>query len=137
MTREQATVIADAINRLRPRWTTDELMTVMGDPRIRERRNMRDVASALAWLALDVGTQSPARLFAPGQWWQNAKAVEHIGPVAPVYRYPAHDDCHECGGPKTAHPLRTCPGYVEPVRTPVPAPAELKSALTPATKETA
>lgn len=129
LTREQATVIADAIHRLRPRWTTDELMTVLGDTRIRDHRNMRDTASALAWLALDVSTQAPTRLFAPGQWWRNATAEDHVGPVAPVYRPLAHDDCHECGMPPTAHPTRLCPGYVEPVRKQAPMPEAIRDEI--------
>lgn len=96
-------MIADAIHRLRPRWTTDELMAVLADSRIREHRNMRDTASALAWLALDVTTQSPARLLAPGQWWRNATAEEHAGPRAPEYRRIDGTECVECGLPKLGH----------------------------------
>lgn len=131
LTREQATEIADAIHRLRSRWTTDDLIAVMLDPRIRDHRNMRDTASALAWLALDIRTQSPARLFAPGQWWNNAKENPDEQ-TAPYYRPLAWDDCHDCGRAKAAHPTRDC-AYTKPSRADMPddARAAIRAALTP------
>jgi len=118
LTREQATVIADAINRLRPAWTHDELMAAMGDSRIKDRRTPRDVAAALAWMALDIGTAKPSRLAAPGQWWATADWKQADGPVPPNFRPLEHDDCHDCGRSKTAHPIGGCT-YTAPPRGPV------------------
>ncbi len=60
--------LAAAINTLRPDWPRTSLKTF-----IRTRLNdrpLRDVTIALAWIAADPDTDTPARVLEAGPWWQ-------------------------------------------------------------------
>ena len=95
--RDDAERIADAITALRGTWNRAQLLGVMVDPRIRERRQPRDVAAALAWLALDPNTRQPTRALEAGPWWgtTDPKAIEHN--TSASITHPEPDDCDICG----------------------------------------
>jgi len=84
--------IADAMNRLRPDWPVRSLRTLLSKPALATRAR-RDVTVALAWVACESGTATPARVLENGPWWR-AAAVEG----ALVNRHPKPADaCHTCG----------------------------------------
>lgn len=62
--------IAAAMHQLRPDWPTASLRTLiakkLGD------RPRRDVTVALAWVACESGTSTPARVLEAGPWWKAA-----------------------------------------------------------------
>ena len=96
LTRDEADRIADAIQALRPNWNRPQLMAVMGDDRIRLRRQAKDVAAALSWLALDADTRQPTRLYEAGPWW----ATTDPPGSPPKYRASDPTDCATCGRPR-------------------------------------
>ena len=89
--------IADAIQAYRPDWSTAQLMAVLGDERIRLRRQPVDVAVALTALAFDPATRQPTRLFEHGPWWEAARP---LAPVVQLYRRPTGLDCVTCHLPE-------------------------------------
>ncbi|MBS44109.1 MAG: hypothetical protein CMH83_13280 [Nocardioides sp.] len=71
----EADRIAAAIGVMRPDWPVPSVRTL-----IRERlqdRPRRDVAVALAWIASDSATKTPARVLESGPWWLAAAADLH------------------------------------------------------------
>ncbi|MCL2611961.1 MAG: hypothetical protein FWD95_01875 [Nocardioidaceae bacterium] len=70
----EKTRIAAAINQLRPDWPAASLRSLLDRPTISERPR-RDVAVALAWVACESTSATPARVLESGPWWQ-AVAVE-------------------------------------------------------------
>lgn len=66
--------IAAAVHQLRPDWPAPSLRTLLDRPALKDRPR-RDVAVALAWVACDSKSQTPARVIEPGPWWQ-AAAIE-------------------------------------------------------------
>jgi|GEM_PF-6856721 len=128
LTHVQATAIADAISLMtQGRWSSAQLLAVMGDTRIKDRRTPSQVAACFGYLAMDPTTRQPTRALEAGPWW-SAAGVTSAEQHAPQYRYAQHDDCHDCGRPKTVHPTRDCT-YTAPVREPVTQPADVKAAL--------
>ncbi len=69
MMKTEAERLAAATNQLRPDWPVASVMTFLGKPEL-SRRAYRDVAVALAWVATDPLTQTPARLLEAGPWWR-------------------------------------------------------------------
>ena len=135
LTQVQATAIADAISLMtQGRWSSQQLMAIMGDSRIRDRRTPSQVAACFGYLAMDPTTRQPTRALEAGPWW-SAAGVTTPEQYAPVYRYPAHDDCHDCGRAKAVHPLPDC-AYVAPVRSAAPMPTTVRDALRASTEET-
>jgi hypothetical protein len=65
--------IADAVNRLRPDWPVASLLSLLRGPKLASRPR-RDVAVALAWVACESATRTPARVLEQGPWWQAATA---------------------------------------------------------------
>lgn len=63
--------IAAAANALRPDWPLASLRTLLTRPQI-VNRPRRDVAVALAWVACDSTTKTPARVLEAGPWWHAA-----------------------------------------------------------------
>jgi len=84
--------IAAAINRLRPDWPTASLRTLLSGPALRDRPR-RDVAVAMAWIACDSKTLTPARILEAGPWWKAAAVESPEG----TYRHPPRagrdDEC--------------------------------------------
>jgi len=131
MNDDSITRIAGAINVLRPDWGRAGLIKLMHDDYL-VVRPAQDVALALTWIATDKASRKPTRVLEYGPWWQINTGVR-IGASAPDFRPLAHDDCHDCGRSKTAHPIGGCT-YTAPPRGPVdssPHTAAIRAALTP------
>jgi hypothetical protein len=83
----QAERIAQAINALRPDWPIRSLVTFT--MRNLSARAYRDAVVALAWIATDPATKTPARILEAGPWWK-ATQIED-GTVSTVtHRCPEH-----------------------------------------------
>ena len=63
--------LAAMANQLRPDWPVNSLTTFISRHR---SRAYRDLAVALAWVATDAHTNTPARLDEAGPWWRAATA---------------------------------------------------------------
>lgn len=93
-------------NSLRPDWPVPSLLT-----HIRTNysdRAYRDVAVALAYVATDPVTQTPARLKEAGPWWRTTEE-QRATPVGRPVPCPDHPDqsvnrCGECKQQPTATP---------------------------------
>ena len=69
--------IAAAVNILRPDWSAESIVTIIG--RDHQHRPILDVTVALVWLALDAETATPGRLAESGPWWNAARAGYRTG----------------------------------------------------------
>lgn len=65
--------IAAAISDLRPDWPASSIRSVLNRPELKNRPR-RDVAVALAWVACEAETKTPARVTENGPWWRAAAA---------------------------------------------------------------
>jgi hypothetical protein len=68
MNENEADRIAAAAHALRPDWPLASLRTLLARPEIATRAR-RDVAVALAWVACESATKTPARVLEAGPWW--------------------------------------------------------------------
>lgn len=93
MNETEADRIAAATNALRPDWPLASLRTLLRRPDLM-RRPRRDVAVALAWVACDSKTATPARVVESGPWWK-AAAIES-GESGPSHPKPT-EACTTCG----------------------------------------
>ena len=100
MNPHEAERIAAAIHQLRPDWPAASIRTLLGKPELTNRPR-RDVAVALAWIACEVDTKTPARVLSAGPWWQ-AAGVEG-GDIKPHERYDPRDVCRVCGTKSAFH----------------------------------
>lgn len=66
--------LAAAANALRPDWPTRSVLTTL--TRDHAHRAYRDLAVALAWVAADPDTKTPARLAESGPWWAATEGGE-------------------------------------------------------------
>ena len=71
--------LASAFHVLRPDWPHASLRTFLA--KNLANRPRRDVAVALAWIACESNTATPARVLEAGPWWR-AAAVDGSGPVS-------------------------------------------------------
>ena len=96
MNEHEAERIAAAMNQLRPDWPTKSLRTLLAKPQLANRPR-RDVTVALAWVACETATATPARVLEAGPWWR-AAGVEG----SPNAREPfdASTFCGTCGEPR-------------------------------------
>ena len=100
MNDHEKTRIAAAINQLRPDWPAASLRSLLDRPAI-SNRPRRDVAVALAWIACETTTQTPARVLESGPWWKAAGIegqAQHREPYDPA------EFCDICGKPHGRHP---------------------------------
>lgn len=88
MTKTEAERIAAAINQLRPDWPAASLLAFIGE-HLRDRP-WRDVAVALAWVACEAETRTPARVLQAGPWWTTAGPTRTDGTTRPPM---AHERC--------------------------------------------
>ncbi len=95
MNANEAARLAAAINILRPEWPASSLRTFIGDKL--SARPLRDAAIALAYIACEPETKTPARVLEAGPWW---RVGADDGPPAP--RASLCVECH------TVH-ARDCP----------------------------
>lgn len=105
--------IASAMNQLRPDWPTKSLRTLLSKPELASRAR-RDVTVALAWVACETASHTPARVLENGPWW---KAAGVTGELTNRHATP-ESACHTCGRDMHA-PDIVCD---QPTRRPTPAP---------------
>lgn len=68
MNHNEAARLAGAVNLLRPEWPTTSLQTFITDKL--GTRPYRDAAVALAYVACDPTSKTPARVLEAGPWWK-------------------------------------------------------------------
>ena len=116
MSQTEAHRLAASINALRPDWPLASLSTF-----IRTKladKAYRDATVALAWIATDEKTTTPARVLEAGPWWRAATAGD--GTVSAIsQRCPVHPDqragwCLACED--EAAPPETVPDLAAAVR---------------------
>ena len=78
--------IAAALNQARPDWPIKSIRTMLDRPQLSDRPR-RDVFVALAWIACEPGTATPARVIEAGPWWKAAAAEGAL-----VNRHPKRED---------------------------------------------
>ena len=76
-------------NALRPEWPTKSLLTHLRNQHA--ARAYRDLAVALAYIATDPKTLTPARLAENGPWWRTTEEQTRT-PVGRRIPCPFHDD---------------------------------------------
>src|ERR1035437_658453 len=87
--------LAAATNAIRPEWPVKSLITILARDHV--ARPYRDLAVALAWIATDARTKTPARLAEAGPWWTATSMTEGRGPGQTVMRCPDHS-AYKAGG---------------------------------------
>jgi hypothetical protein len=92
MNEHEAERIAAAMHHLRPDWPAASLRTLINKNLINRPR--RDVAVALAWVACEAATATPARVLEAGPWW---KAAGIEGTTAHRDNPSREDRCHATG----------------------------------------
>ena len=90
--------LAAMTNAIRPEWPIRSLVTLLTK---HAARPYRDLAVALAWIATDAQTKTPARLAEAGPWWTATSMTEGQGPTQSRMRCPDHPEqkagsCAEC-----------------------------------------
>ena len=75
------TRLAAIINCIRPDWPQASLTTHI--VKHLSHRPFRDVLVALAWVAADPNTQTPARVLEQGPWWDAVAAGNQQAPATP------------------------------------------------------
>ena len=103
-TDNELTRLADSANALRPEWAARSVRAYLAAHH--RDRAFADLATALAVLATDPTTETPARLGEHGPWWlatRRAQTVPDVGPGrgTPPCARPGHD--HE-----PSHACRLC-----------------------------
>jgi len=91
-TENQIERLAMAANALRPEWPTRSIVTHLQSKHA--GRPYRDLAVALAWIATDAKTQTPARLAEAGPWWTATSMTESAGPGQSRMQCPVHSEHH-------------------------------------------
>lgn len=88
--------IAAAANSLRPDWPSSSIVTLL--TKNLAERAYRDVAVAMAWVATDPESKTPARILEQGPWWL---ATGHgDNPETPTAPKLDTLRCDRCGGIK-------------------------------------
>jgi hypothetical protein len=134
LSQTEAHRLAAAIHALRADWPLASLSTF-----IRTKladKAYRDAAVALAWVATDEKTTTPARVLEAGPWWRAAQAGDATV-SAITHRCPEHPEhkaasCPECGA--LAVPAAECATWqrpapsrrARPARRPDPTPDETR-----------
>ena len=94
--------IACAFGVLRPDWPVPSLRTLLRRPELANRPR-RDVAVALAWVASESATVTPARVLENGPWWRAAaieggtRGHQHVARVYGLTEGDPREVCHICG----------------------------------------
>ena len=92
--------IAAMGNALRPDWPIASLRSLLAKPML-ATRTRRDVAVALAWVACESATKTPARVLEAGPWWIATNAdSQRTGKTSYNQPCPFHADqiqpCRKC-----------------------------------------
>lgn len=93
------------VNSLRPDWPIKSLVTFL-ETRL-HMRAYRDAAVALAWIASDASTTTPARVLEAGPWWPGS--ID-----GGTYRPPRNDEACQLHGGGYKH---SCPGCAADAKT--------------------
>lgn len=106
LSRTECERLAAAANQLRPDWPTNSVATLLW--RDHQDRAYRDLAVALAYIATDPQTQTPARLKEAGPWWRLTEEQTRT-PVGRTIPCPDHPDqpasrCTACRAEATPPP---------------------------------
>lgn len=106
--------LAMAVNAIRPEWPVRSLVTLLTK---HAARPYRDLAVALAWIATDARTKTPARLAEAGPWWTATSMTEGQGPTQSRMRCSEHGEhhaghCPDCVALAVPKPV----GFVVPKR---------------------
>lgn len=100
MNDHEAQRIAAAMHEMRPDWPTNSLLTLLRKQLIDKPR--RDVAVALAWIACESNTATPARVLESGPWW---KAAGIEGGASQRRTFDPNVNCTVCAKPNDGrHP---------------------------------
>jgi hypothetical protein len=98
MSQTEAHRLAAAIHALRPDWPLASLSAFIA--KSLTDRPYRDAAVALAWIATDPQTQTPARVLEAGPWWRAVMAdggtVSAVTTRCPEHPARAAWNCPEC-----------------------------------------
>lgn len=133
MNEHEAARIAAAMHHLRPDWPVKSLMTLLMT-KLADRPR-RDVAVALAWVACESNSATPARVLEPGPWWR-AALIEAPNSMTrqppkrdeqcPRHAGEWHDACRLCAAERIAkaeeepsepvEPQSTASGYAAAIR---------------------
>ena len=100
MNKTDVTRIAAAINQLRPDWGAPELRSFIW--KSLTARPAADVMVALALVALDPDTRTPARVLASGPWWQATRPAGDPGAPQPDQIHSA-EICRVCRKTRAGH----------------------------------
>ena len=101
--------LAMAANAIRPEWPVRSLVTLLTK---HAARPYRDLAVALAWIATDAQTKTPARLAEAGPWWTATSMTEGAGPTQSRMRCPDHGANHAGHCPECIAAAIDRPAYV-------------------------
>ncbi|MFC0626147.1 hypothetical protein [Kribbella deserti] len=90
--------LAAMANALRPDWPTGSVLTHLKANH--GTRPYQDLAIAIAWIATDPDTATPARLAEAGPWWQATQPHPPPTTKKPPTRgaIDIHGRCQTCGG---------------------------------------
>ncbi|MBZ2197260.1 hypothetical protein [Occultella gossypii] len=117
--------LAHMANALRPDWPIRSLVTYLAREHV--ARGYQDLAKAIAHIATDPATSTPARLGESGPWWPT------LGTTSPVIG-PGRARCDQYG--HEHYPAHNCPGCrtdaLTGVRLPAPLPEDYTDAKTAA-----
>jgi hypothetical protein len=91
-TENQIERLAAMANAIRPEWPIRSLLTIL--TRDHATRPYRDLAVALAWIATDAKTKTPARLAEAGPWWTATSMTEGAGPGQSRMQCADHERWH-------------------------------------------
>lgn len=106
--------LAMAANALRPEWPVRSLLTLLTK---HAARPYRDLAVALAWIATDAATKTPARLAEAGPWWTATSMTEGRGPGQSKMQCSEHENWHSAHCPEcVALAVPKPEGFVVPKR---------------------
>lgn len=98
MSQTEAHRLAAAIHALRPDWPLASLSAFIAKSLM--DRPHRDAAVALAWIATDPTTQTPARVLEAGPWWRAVMAdngtISAVTTRCPEHPTRAAWNCPEC-----------------------------------------
>lgn len=104
---------------LRPDWPVRSVRSVLARPEL-ARRPFADIAVALAVVATDPRSETPARVLQHGPWW----AAAYLASAEPPSSAPVGPECHRHPG----HAAGRC-GQCTAEATPSPGLRELLTAL--------
>lgn len=90
--------IAAAVSSLRPEWPASSVLTTI--TKNLADRPYRDVAVALAWVAADETSKTPARVLGNGPWWVAASGGASDSAATPTAPKLSALRCDRCGGIK-------------------------------------